>query len=498
MKTSRTLSALGVVLFLMLSCVASAQVVPGKALIEYGWDVPHPSFVAENIREMEKQPFEGLIMRLPAGMGRVLANKKHDENAVAGEFEALANIKWEKFTDNFICMYAASTMDWFSDEDWECVLHNVGLCAKAAKVGRCKGVCFDAEPYGDNPWHYPSQAHADTKTFDEYQAIARKRGAQFIDKIEEYLDDPVIHTFFLMSYFRGFVDEPDPKVRAKQYEGMHYGLLPAFMDGMLDAIDPGTTMNDGNESSYYYQNAEQYRESANIMRNEGWKLMSPGNQAKYKEHVKAAQALYVDHLFDMRTRKNISAHMTADERAKWFEHNVYYALATSDRYVWLYSEKMNWWLNRTIPPGLPEAIVSAKSKLAKGLPLGYEMSTVIKRATQRRAEELAAKLLKRSADVTRAGKPTIDGILDDAVWKQVSALQAFVPYVLNKPETVKASTLAWLSYDDENLYVAVYCTEPSMDALNVVGTKQDRDVWLGDSVDLFLTPGGECRTTTSS
>ncbi|MCE5216729.1 hypothetical protein LLH03_06815, partial [bacterium] len=43
---------------------ASAQPMP-KKLIEYGWDVPAPSFVAQNLREMEKRPFEGLIFRVP-------------------------------------------------------------------------------------------------------------------------------------------------------------------------------------------------------------------------------------------------------------------------------------------------------------------------------------------------------------------------------------------------------------------------------------------------
>ncbi len=40
-----------------------------KKLIEYGWDVPTPAYVKEHIQEMEKRPFDGVIMRL-AGKGR--------------------------------------------------------------------------------------------------------------------------------------------------------------------------------------------------------------------------------------------------------------------------------------------------------------------------------------------------------------------------------------------------------------------------------------------
>ena len=34
-----------------------------KKIVEYGWDVPYPDFVRDNIREMEKRPFDGIIFR---------------------------------------------------------------------------------------------------------------------------------------------------------------------------------------------------------------------------------------------------------------------------------------------------------------------------------------------------------------------------------------------------------------------------------------------------
>ena len=30
-------------------------------------------------------------------------------------------------------------------------------------------------------------------------------------------------------------------------------------------------------------------------------------------------------------------------------------MKTTDEYVWCYSERMNWWLNRTVPPGCEDA-----------------------------------------------------------------------------------------------------------------------------------------------
>lgn len=46
--------------------------------------------------------------------------------------------------------------------------------------------------------------------------------------------------------------------------------------------------------------------------------------------------------------------------AKWFKHNAYWALATTDKYVWCYSERTNWWTGKGIPLGCEKAIRSAR------------------------------------------------------------------------------------------------------------------------------------------
>ena len=465
--------------FLLMTTVAFA--VP-KKLIEYGWDVPTPSFVAQHIREMEERPFDGLIMRVP-NIGSVFENRKWDRAEVAGELAALAAIRWEKFTDNFICMYAASSMDWCRDADWENVLHNVGLCAEAARLGRCRGVCFDAEPYGENPWYYPKQAHAGEKSFADYCTVVRRRGAQFMARIQEELPSPVVHTFFLLSLFGDDQDLADNQ----------YGLLPSFLNGMLDAATPGTIITDGNESSYYYTDGIQYVKARRaILRAGRGPLVAAGNRGKYRAQLQCSQALYVDHLFDMRTQKNISAYMTPEQRARWFEHNVFWALTTSDRYVWLYSEKMSWWKNEGLPPGLEQAVISARAKVAAGKPLGFDLAPIIRRTREQEAAALASGLQRRRAQVPMLAAgvaPVIDGRLEDPAWGQAAALEPFVAPFSSPADSVTTRTTAWLAYDRQCLYVAVRCQEPAMDKLRLVGTKRDQQVWLGDSVDVFVGPG---------
>ncbi len=77
-----------------------------------------------------------------------------------------------------------------------------------------------------------------------------------------------------------------------------------------------------------------------------------------------------------------SYRLTPEERARWFEHNTYWALYTTDEYVWSSSERMNWWKDQT-PPGLEAAIVNARQKIAARQPLGFEIEQLLEAAGRR-------------------------------------------------------------------------------------------------------------------
>ncbi len=487
---TRTLTAI------TLACVCTlsfAQVEhagpPQKKLLEYGWDVPQPSYVAENIREMEKQPFDGLLMRV-RGLGQVFNPVAHTREEYAAEFEALEQIEWDRFTDNFLMMYAASKMDWFSDEHWEIITGNVSLLSRGAEIGNCVGVCFDCEPYGENPWHYPSQPHADEKSFSEFQAKVRERGAQFMDAVEAEMSEPVIHTFFLTTLggVRNAATAETAEERDEVLRDYHYGLYPAFVNGMLDAMDPATLLNDGNEPAYYYHKPDQYLNVYHYIKQGALGAIAPENHRTYRGQVLASQALYVDQVFGLRDRKLPSEYMTPEERAQWFEHNVYWALKTADRYVWCYSERMNWWTGKDIPEGLPEAIRGARAKLEAGQPVEIDADAIWQRAHERMQAEIQDALLHRQATIAKippALAPTIDARRDDAAWQRATALEPFLPTATSNDEE-PATTLAHVAYDDEALYVAVRCMEPMIEEMELVGSTRDDNVWLGDSVDLFV------------
>jgi hypothetical protein len=72
--------------------------------------------------------------------------------------------------------------------------------------------------------------------------------------------------------------------------------------------------------------------------------------------------------------------MTPQQQNQWFEQNVYYSLKNSDEYVWLYGQHMNWWTGKGLPNGILDAIASAKSKLEKGQPLGFDTAQIFQEA----------------------------------------------------------------------------------------------------------------------
>ena len=465
-----------------------------KKLIQYGWGIPMPDFIRAHIREMEKRPFDGLIFRLRGGM-RVLQPTPWAEDAFKADFDDCKAISWDKFTDNFVIMLAASEQDWFNDEHWAAIEHNVRLMAKGAKLARCKGVCFDQEPYGFNPWSYSKAAHKDAKSFAEYEAKVRERGAQFIRAVEGELPGATIMTFFQLSYFSQLTVPMDPQERAAKLATQHYAFLPAFLNGMLDAASPDVRIVDGNERAYYYTNSESYFRNYQTVAQRGLLLVDPKHRETYRRQVQVGNALYIDQYFGLRTRRKVLGHyLTPEERPKWFEHNVYWALYSADRYVWCYSERMHWFRNQNIPPGCEDAIRSARKKLDAGEGLGLDIKPLVEVGGQRQQEEVQKRLKRRTAEIERlpqgVAPPQVDAALDDAAWKQTKPLEPLVALAGNE-QKLGAQTTAWVTYDATALYVAFRCEEPQVKRMQISGAKHDDDVWRGEDVEVMVAPPGK-------
>ena len=368
----------------------AAQQRPRKKIVEYGWDVPYPDFVQQNIGEMEKRPFEGIIFRTK-GFDHAFDIRPWKQAEFQPQLDTLADIKWQKFTDNFLTLYAANRwkMDWFNDEHWNVIVENMKLFSLAVHSGNCVGVCFDPEPYGTDPWVYPGSYKE--KSFEQVAGEVRRRGRQFITALQEHNPKLRVLSFFQLGLFRDVVDEPDPKRRQEKLLKTWMVLLPAFCIGMLEGAAPGTILIDGNELAYYYESPDDYYRAYHLIRQRAQSLVPESLRKKYNNQMQAGMALYIDQTLGKRTVKTTGHFLTPAEQLKFFEHNVYYALTTSDEYVWCYSERMNWWLpgekvgkERILPPGVEEALISARQKYQQGKPLGYDIKDMIEAARKKR------------------------------------------------------------------------------------------------------------------
>jgi len=394
------LTALGLLLaFGLFVPRAAAQKRPEKKFIQYGWGVPRPDFLREHIRKMEKRPFDGVIFRLKK-YGNIFDTTPWDKEDLKKQTETLKAVEWDKFTDNFLCLYAANKqgMDWFNDEHWDVIIENLRLAVRAAKAARAKGICFDAEPYGANPWKFPGRYK--DKSFAELTAKVHQRGVQFMEAMQQEMPDIHVLTLFMISHWRegkkghlSLLDEPDPQRRLEQLSKGYYATLPAFFNGMLKVAGPEVRFTDGNESpSYYHKDAESYFRDYHRIKQASLSLIEAGNHSRYVAQMQAGMAIYMDYLLTLRPRPpkrpDLSMFLTPKERLLWLEHNVYWALTTSDRYVWCYSEHMDWWGTMAgqvkhgdwVPPGAAEAIRSARRKVKEGLPLGFNLDEIIAKA----------------------------------------------------------------------------------------------------------------------
>jgi hypothetical protein len=271
--------------------------------------------------------------------------------------------------------------DWFSDSDWEASEQNIRLFARIARSAGFEGIAFDPEPYGVDPWIYAKLAGAQDKSFAEYSQQVQKRGAQFMQAIQEEMPGVKVLSLFQLSYLEEFLDERNLEKRMRQMSAESYGLLAAFLNGMLDVAEPNITIVDGNEHSYYYAAKQQFFDAYKLIKEKFLTFVDEKNRQKYAKQVQVGQALYIDHLFDLGKpqESRVSHYLNSQQRQQWLEHNTYYGLSSSDEYVWCYSEEMDWWQNN-VPIGAEEAIRSAQQKIKTGEPLGFNIEGTIQGA----------------------------------------------------------------------------------------------------------------------
>lgn len=348
-RLHRVFLSLPVVLAVTQAFAAGSAAVFHKKFIELGWDIPSTVWLRERWREMEQTaPFDGVMFKLEAkdDQGRrVTSEAIWDGHPWQREWlePARADLKacrFDRFTDNFLRFNATpGNLDWADDAGWAALAEKAGLCAELMKATGGRGLAIDFESYGAHQFKFDP---ANGKPFSTAAALARKRGGQFVQAIAREFPDAILLTLWMNSINlkAGASDAPDAMLASSSY-----GLLPAFVDGMLDAAPPAMVLVDGCEHGYYLDSAEEYLRAAHEMRSwtgAAMRLVSPANRPKYRQQVQAGFGFYLDMFLNDATNRYYRGPLNGSRLAR-LERNLGFARDAADEYVWVYGEQCRWW-----------------------------------------------------------------------------------------------------------------------------------------------------------
>jgi hypothetical protein len=332
-----------------------------KRLIYYGWSARDTQYVRDHWREMEEMPFDGIGITIAIDRSRPTTGNGATENLLGWQVmgrrsfrveefrEAITDLrvaKWRRFTDNFLPVAlsasgSAAGLNWFDDERWRVVTKNFGVLARLAAEARLKGLILDPEHYNYALFSYTSQRQQMDRSFDEYVEAARRRGREVMKAIIADLPDARIFSLFGHTL-------PLSELRpGKRLQDADYGLLPAFYDGLLDAMSAEANLIDGYELAYGFKERRQFLKAYRQIHDVAVELSAAPD--RYREKVRGGFGLMLDY-------KDNPNYFTPEE----LRQAVADALQVSDGYVWLYSEGPQFFPPSRIDHSYIEALAAAR------------------------------------------------------------------------------------------------------------------------------------------
>ncbi|MCE5341312.1 MAG: SUMF1/EgtB/PvdO family nonheme iron enzyme [Planctomycetaceae bacterium] len=333
-----------------------------KKVIQMGYDDPNTALFITNINEMKSQPFDGTgFFAEPLNpttrnqfswqcWGTTMFSRSDLQHCI-DELNAVSD--YGNFTENFLRVTVAADKDvtWFVDwfDDFNSIKANMATATWMIKQGGAKGMFFDIESYSGQLWQYSEQKYKTTKTFAQYQAQVKQRGREVMQAMQA--EDPNVLIFLAAAY--SYVWGPSQiNGNISELPNVQYGLLPAFLDGMLEVAGTGVRFVDGYEGSYKFKTLTEFQNARTAFTTDCLPIVA--DDAKYVQKYTLGFGLWmdVDHRiggwYTSPTQQYLN-YFNPDE----FESALKYALSVADEYVWVYSETLFWWNvhggNRNIP-----------------------------------------------------------------------------------------------------------------------------------------------------
>lgn len=390
-------------IFLSLYSISHAQIInngPQKQLIEFGWHSPYLNQYADEPAKYDIEPFDGTTLKISEAAANGYVFRVNDWKAVDLN-DKQRNLDWAKQIGdrpsqraNFLVLYGASQMDWFSEEDWDLVEDQLRYTLSVAKAAQCRGLLWDPEPYGSNPWKFAEQKQFGKRSLEDFVAIIRKRGRQFVEVVEREMPDAVILSLRELSDFQSgspfsssILPMRDKNAVMSEIEHGYWGLHIAFYNGMIEGMIGKSTLIDGNEEAYYYTSANEYDRVRTTLAVDALALVDSELWTKHRAHHRLGQAIATSYpageWLTLSFPKRLSGQanmLTPKERGLWLQHNTYHALRTADQFAWLYTESQNWFTGERVPDGFLDAVAEGKKKAINRQPLVFSIETMMETA----------------------------------------------------------------------------------------------------------------------
>lgn len=367
MRGARAASCGLVALAVTLGCVHAAGEPPReKKLIEFGWDEPDTRFLRDHIAEMQATPFDGCVFhanyRTAAGDSgsftwKLWSRRRFTDRDLAAARTDLQATKFGRFRESFLRVNVTpADLDWF--EDHGAVMANLELAARLARLGGCPGILFDVESYEGKLWDYRALTRTRPRPWETLAARVRELGAQAMRALERGYPGLTVFTTFAYS-----MPLHESGGGRRPVQDMRYGLLVPFLDGMVSAASDSVVLVDGHEISYAFREPEKFAAKADSMRRGVLRLVA--DPERYLRRLSVGFGIWLD---------NDWQHLGWDARDPARNHHtprgfgevVAAAMAQSDRYVWIYTEKPRWWTAEGGPRELPAVYDSVLRSVRHG------------------------------------------------------------------------------------------------------------------------------------
>ena len=238
------------------------------------------------VQKLEEMPFHGAIIRLHYAFqifNGTVTREMADRDAAM-----LKRVRFHRFKHNFLytCLEGfketGPSLGFF--EDWTGVAAGFGIHARVARETGCEGMWVDVEDYATGAGTDLAYGTRNdrSKTFDECRAQVRLRGRELmLAALQEFPNIKIMTAF-------GLGTGTDPQ----------FNLIPAFLDGMLEAIASNEAyaqaqLIDGYEMGYYITTPREYQMAYDRMRRPGGVAYRRSEQDEtWARHGRAAFGVY--------------------------------------------------------------------------------------------------------------------------------------------------------------------------------------------------------------